>query len=158
MPPAGELWASFAMTDLDQLHETWQRHFDALDAGTLGAASHTRAIGPDLEVVVLTDVGTTDPATFDEPTLLTDTLVFTVRLSGDARQVPPAATTCQLPVGPQSSVRHRDRLIPVRAVAVRFSLPRYESPSTFAASISTASACCCGRTWAYRCSVNATLL
>lgn len=96
VPPAGALWASFATTELRQLHEAWQRHFEALDAETLGAASRTRAIGPDLEVVVLTNVGTTDPVTFDESTLLTDALVFTVRLIGDAWKV--AAYGDHLPI------------------------------------------------------------
>lgn len=81
------LWSILATTELDQLHETWRAHFDALEAGTLGAASHTRVIGPDLELVLLVDPRATNPAIFDEPTLLTDAFVFTVRMNGEGWQV-----------------------------------------------------------------------
>lgn len=81
-PSQSLLWPSFASTELNQLHETWERHFTSLDAETLGAASHTRVIGPDLELVVLVDLGKTAPVTFDKPTLLPDAFLFTVRMTG----------------------------------------------------------------------------
>lgn len=73
------LWEQFAHTELGQLHGTWAHHFAAMSAGTLGAASATRIVGPNLEVVVLVDLDSTQPVVYDKPTLITDALVFLVR-------------------------------------------------------------------------------
>lgn len=78
-PSPSNLWDSFATTELHQLHGTWQDRFDQLASGSLAAASATRVVGPDLEVVIFTESAAVWVA--KEPTLLTDAFVFTVRMT-----------------------------------------------------------------------------
>ena len=86
-PSTSAFWEHFARTELHRLEESWEGYFAAYEAGTLGAASASRVIGPDLEVVVLHDTGSQKAVIFDGPTLLTDTLPFTVRLMSDGWKV-----------------------------------------------------------------------
>lgn len=81
VPSTSSLWSSFAITELDQLHQTWPHRFKALTEGRLGAGSATRVLGPDLEIVLLVE-GDGQPEVFDKPTMV-DAMVFTVRITGD---------------------------------------------------------------------------
>ena len=87
VPSRSFLWSDFAVTELDQLHQAWRRFFDAYEAGTLGAASQSRVIGPDLEVVVLQDTGTKEAVVYEGETLIRDAFVFTLRMTSDGWKV-----------------------------------------------------------------------
>lgn len=75
-------WPYFAQIELAQLHENWG---DLYRQG-LGAASHTRVIGPDLELIITTPVGDTT-LRIDEPTLLDNALLYIVRYTADGWRV-----------------------------------------------------------------------
>ena len=80
VPSGSSLWSDFAITELDQLNETWPHRFKAMEEGRLGAGSATRVIGPDLEVVLLMEA-TGEVEVFDQPTLVPDTFPFAVRMT-----------------------------------------------------------------------------
>ena len=82
LPSTGPIWDDFAMTELEQLLETWDDLLSAHKRGDVGAASATRVIGPDLEVVILMDTGG-KAVVFDGPTLIDDAFVFSVRMTED---------------------------------------------------------------------------
>jgi hypothetical protein len=73
------LWDDFSAIELRQLREAWGDKY----ARQLGAASRTRVVGPDLELVVLVPTDGT-PIEVHEPTLVTDALLFLVE-RGDNR-------------------------------------------------------------------------
>jgi len=75
------LWGSFASTELHQLFETWGPRFEQLESGSLASASATRIVGPDLEVIVLTE--SAEAWVAKGPTLLTNVFVFTVRMTAN---------------------------------------------------------------------------
>lgn len=79
VPSTGPIWDDFAATELEQLLETWDDFLAAYQRGHVGAASASRAIGPDLEVVILQNTGG-NVVVYDDPTLIADAFVFTVRL------------------------------------------------------------------------------
>ena len=81
LPSRSAFWSDFAATELDQLYESWERFLDANEDGTLGAASHSRVMGPELEIVVLQDTGTQGTVIYDQDTLILDAFVFTLRLA-----------------------------------------------------------------------------
>lgn len=68
------MWAAFARTELDQMHEAWSSYA----AGGWGAATRPRPIDLDHEVVLLLDTAG-EEVVFEQETLLTDAKVFTVR-------------------------------------------------------------------------------
>ncbi len=72
------LWSDFARIEVEQLRETWERFIAAHRRGRLGAASHNRVVGIDLEQVVLADLGDEDQLVFNEPTAI-DGLVLLMR-------------------------------------------------------------------------------
>lgn len=87
LPSRSAFWTDFAATELHQLYESWARFLDGYEEGTLGAASHSRVLGPELEIVVLQDTGTQDAVTYEQDTLILDAFVFTVRLADDGWKV-----------------------------------------------------------------------
>lgn len=80
VPSDSPLWSDFAVIELDQLNETWQLRFSAMEEGRVGAGSATRVLGPDLEVVLLLE-GSGEVEVFDEPTLVRDAFVFAARMT-----------------------------------------------------------------------------
>lgn len=75
--PGSDLWEAFAEVELDQLVEHWAESY----ARDLGAASHPRPIGVDLELVLLLPTDG-EVLMFDEATLVDDVLPFVVRRVG----------------------------------------------------------------------------
>lgn len=70
----GDLWEPFAEIELDQMAQQWAEGY----ARNLGAASHPRPIGVDLELVVMMPTDG-EVLMFNEATLVRDPIVFVVR-------------------------------------------------------------------------------
>lgn len=71
------LWETFVRVEVDQMQENWLQLYER----DLGAASHTRILGPDVELILLVATDGKGPIVYDEDTTLTseDTLQIPVR-------------------------------------------------------------------------------
>jgi len=73
--PGDEMWEAFGRIDLNDMVRVWGDGY----ARDLGAASHPRPIGVDLEIVLLVPTDG-EALVFHEATLVADALQFVVRL------------------------------------------------------------------------------
>lgn len=108
VPSVSPLWTDFAAIELDQLNHNWAHHFAAFAAGTMGAASRTRVIGVDLEVVLLMDTGEAGRMLFDQATLIHDAWVFMVRLVDSQWLVAAYGDFLPVPGWPPTLVPHEE--------------------------------------------------
>jgi len=75
-------WLAFANTELAQLQNDWEHWLQLRNNGQLGAASRSRPIAPDTEVVLLTATPVPDtPVIYNEPTQI-EAFSFVVRHNG----------------------------------------------------------------------------
>lgn len=81
-PLASRLWVEFEKIELQMIEDSWRASYNRV----LGAASHARPIGIDLELVVMLPTDG-DVVLFEKPTLVDEALLYVMRFEADAWRV-----------------------------------------------------------------------